>query len=236
MQTRSQRPADTEAPPALCVQFAFFAVDRQWRQLPEEERHQARCAFAEAVRSDSPAVETVGYSTLGLRPEAAFFLYRTASAVEPLQESLSHLLCTKLGGHLELRDVLFGLVRPSVYARRPTPQEQAIGSGASAKYLVVYPFTKTTEWYLLSQETRQGMMNEHIRIGRSYPSIRQLLAYSAGLADQEFIVAYETDRLDEFQDLVTALRATEARRYTLRDTPIFTGVHRSLEETLALLG
>ncbi|MBI3459641.1 chlorite dismutase family protein [Candidatus Acetothermia bacterium] len=29
---------------------------------------------------------------------------------------------------------------------------------------------------------------------------------------------------------------TEGRRYTLKDTPIFVGVHRSLEETLALLG
>jgi len=236
MQTRTQGAAGSEAPPVLCVQFAFFAVDRQWRHLSEEERHQARCAFAEVVRSDSPTVETVSYSTLGLRPEAAFFLYRIAATVEPLQESLSRLLRTELGKHLELTHVLFGLIRPSVYARRPTPQEQAVGSGERARYFVVYPFTKTTEWYLLSQETRQGMMNEHIRIGHSYPSVRQLLAYSTGLADQEFIVAYETDRLDQFQDLVIALRSTEARRYTLRDTPIFTGIYRPLEETLTFLG
>lgn len=43
-------------------------------------------------------------------------------------------------------------------------------------------------------------------------------------------------QLDAFQRLVMSLRETEARRYTLRDTPIFTCVYRPLAETLALLG
>jgi chlorite dismutase len=62
-----------------------------------------------------------------------------------------------------------------------------------------------------------------------------VLLYTTGLDDQEFIVAYETEKLERHQDLVIALRATEARRYTLRDTPIFTAVHRSLEDALSLV-
>jgi chlorite dismutase len=65
--------------------------------------------------------------------------------------------------------------------------------------------------------------------------VRQLLAYSFGLDDQEFIVAYETDDLVAFQDLVRDLRATESRRSTVRDTPIVTGIHRPLGEILGLL-
>lgn len=80
------------------------------------------------------------------------------------------------------------------------------------------------------------MMNEHIRVGRTFPNIGQLLLYSTGLGDQEFIVGYETDSLAEFQDLVIELRSTEARRYTLQDTPIFTCVHSSPERILNLLG
>jgi chlorite dismutase len=66
--------------------------------------------------------------------------------------------------------------------------------------------------------------------------VQQLLAYSFGLDDQEFIVAYETDDLPAFVELVYALRMTQGRRYTLRDTPILTGVHRPLREILGLLG
>jgi chlorite dismutase len=88
----------------------------------------------------------------------------------------------------------------------------------------------------MSREARQGMMNEHMRIGHEYEDVRQVLLYSTGLDDQEFIVAYETEDLPRFQSLVIDLRSTEARRYTLRDTPIFTAIHRPLREALSLIG
>jgi chlorite dismutase len=88
----------------------------------------------------------------------------------------------------------------------------------------------------MSKEARQGMMNEHIRIGHEYEDVRQVLLYTTGIDDQEFIVAYETENLSRFSALVVALRDTEARRYTLRDTPILTGIHRPLREALSLIG
>ncbi len=109
-------------------------------------------------------------------------------------------------------------------------------TGERHKYLIVYPFVKTAEWYLLDRETRQKMMNEHMKLGHQFPMVQQLLAYSFGLDDQEFIVAYETDELPAFLDLVYALRMTEGRRYTLRDTPILTAIHRPISEILRLLG
>src|SRR5207248_850630 len=115
-------------------------------------------------------------------------------------------------------------------------QEQALDEQNRLKYLVVYPFVKTIDWYLMSREARQGMMNEHMRIGHEYADVRQVLLYATGLDDQEFIVAYETDNLERHQQLVIALRDTEARRYTLRDTPIYTAIYRPLDEALALLG
>ncbi len=77
-------------------------------------------------------------------------------------------------------------------------------------------------------------MNEHIKIGKQYPEITQLLLYSFGLQDQEFIVVYETEDLGHFSDLVYELRDTEARRYTQRDAPLFTAVYHPAEETLGL--
>jgi chlorite dismutase len=127
------------------------------------------------------------------------------------------------------------LIRLSTYTRRQTPQEQAVFSQARGTYLVVYPFTKTVDWYLLSKATRQGMMNEHIKIGHEYAHIKQILVHSTGLDDQEFMVAYEAEDLLEFQSLVIDLRSTDGRAYTLSDTPIFTCVHRPLGEALDLL-
>lgn len=130
--------------------------------------------------------------------------------------------------------VLWGVTRPSVYTRTRSTQEIDPLIAERLPYLVLYPFVKTPEWYLLGRETRQGMMNEHIRIGKQYPQITQLLLYSFGLQDQEFIVVYEMEDLGQFSTLVAELRDTEARRYTLRDTPLTAAVYHPAEETLSL--
>jgi chlorite dismutase len=217
------------------VQYLALQTDPAWRRLPETERRTGREEFAQEL-DRSTGIRSYAYSTLGLKSDTDLFLWRMTEAPEPLQESLSCLLLTGLGRFFEVTHSFVGLIRPSTYVRRQETQEQAILEQDRQRYLIVYPFTKTVEWYLMSKEARQGMMNEHIRVGHEYPMVRQLLVYSTGLDDQEFIVSYETNELEAFQRLVIALRDTEARRYTLRDTPIFTCVYRPLRETLSLLG
>jgi chlorite dismutase len=95
---------------------------------------------------------------------------------------------------------------------------------------------KSREWYLLSKEARQKVMDEHIKVGNMYPSVKLNTTYSFGLDDQEFVVAFETDLPGDFLDLVMALRETEGSKYTIRDTPIYTCRLLELKETLDLLG
>ena len=80
------------------------------------------------------------------------------------------------------------------------------------------------------------MMDEYIRVGMKYQSVRLHTTYSFGLDDQEFVVAFETDEPQDFLDLVEELRFTQASRYTLRDTPMYTCRQRSLEECFDALG
>jgi chlorite dismutase len=137
-------------------------------------------------------------------------------------------------GYVHADVTLWGYTRPSQYTKTRSMQEINPFAETRKPYLVIYPFVKTTEWYLMSRDVRQGMMNEHIRIGKQYEDIRQLLLYSFGVQDQEFVVVYETDDLMRFSDLVNELRSTEGRRYTLRDTPLHTAIYHPAEETLAL--
>jgi chlorite dismutase len=67
-------------------------------------------------------------------------------------------------------------------------------------------------------------MSEHMRIGKQYTDVQQLLLYATGLQDHEFVVAYETPDLARFSQLVAELRGTEARRFTKNDTPVRVGV------------
>lgn len=129
---------------------------------------------------------------------------------------------------------LWGLTGASSYSRGKSAQAIDPMAAERKPYLVIYPFVKTVDWYRTGRDARQGMMNEHIRVGHQYEEITQLLLYSTGLQDQEFVVVYEVDDLARFSDLVTELRGSEARRYTERDTPIITAVYHAPEATLAL--
>ena len=137
---------------------------------------------------------------------------------------------------LEPSAALWGYTRPSVYSRGSNPQEIDPFASQRQTYLVLYPFVKTVQWYLLGKDTRQGMMNEHIRIGRQYPEIKQLLLYSFGVQDQEFIVVYETETLYRFSELVNELRSSDAREYTERDTPVYSAVWRSPQALADMFG
>ena len=218
------------------VQYLFLKVDPAWRRLDAATRERGRAELAAAVEGAAPAVTAHAYSTLGLKAGAELMLWWRSDAPEAVQSALASILCTGLGSYCEVAYTLWGLTRPSIYTKRRTAQEQALDEPDRLRYLIVYPFVKTVDWYLMSREARQGMMNEHMRVGHEFADVRQMLLYTTGLDDQEFIVAYETDRLDRHQDLVIALRDTEARRHTVRDTPIFTAVHRPLADALALVG
>src|SRR5256885_4089992 len=89
------------------------------------------------------------------------------------------------------------MTRRSIYEfpEDPSQPSRLVIRPSEARYLFVYPFIKTRAWYMLPKAERQTMMDEHVRVGRKYPSIRLNTTYSYGLDDQEFIVAFEGDNL-----------------------------------------
>ena len=213
----------------------LLRLDPAWRRTGLGERRADVDAFCAAAGRAEARLVQHAYSTIGLRAEGDLLLWRLADSIEAVEETAADLLASGIGRWMTPALSMIGLTRPSQYVKRPTTQEQSLFSGERSRYLVAYPFVKSTEWYLASAEERQEVMKGHMRVGHAYPQVRQLLAYSFGLDDQEFIVAYETDDLVAFQDLVRDLRATESRRATVRDTPIVTGIHRPLGDVLRLL-
>lgn len=218
------------------VHVLALAIDPAWRVLPEDKKERERAAFRAAYADASERVTTYAYSMLGTRSDASLLLWRLGGSFEEVEETAALLLRSGMGRWLRIGYTMTGIVRPSQYVKERTPQEEAMFTGERSRYIIVYPFVKSADWYLTDPETRRRQMAEHIRVGRKYPAIQQLLAYSFGVDDQEFIVAYETDSLQEFQDLVRDLRETEGRKATVRDTPQLVGVHRPLDSILSLIG
>ncbi len=218
--------------------FSLFRFRERYWGLSPEERAERLQAWSRSLAQAAPALHL--YQVFPAAATGDLLLW----AATPLEtegttaDFLSGLACAlnPFRDILEPVETLWGYTGRSVYSRARSAQEMDPFAPERRRYLVVYPFVKTTDWYLLSADARQGMMNEHIRLGKQYPQITQLLLYSFGLQDQEFVVVYETDDLALFSDLVREMRATEVRRYTRRDTPIYTGVHHPMEAAVSLWG
>ena len=217
------------------VHALALGLDAAWRRQPPAERGHSADELVAAVGIDS-AVTTLCYSMVGLQPGADLLLWSLGPTLDSLEERSAMVLRSGMGRWMHVKESFLGVIQPSQYVKKPTPQEQSLFSGERSRYLVVYPFTKSTDWYLLDRQARQVIMNDHMRVGHAHPEVRQLLANSFGLDDMDFLVAYETDDLPKFAELVRELRGTESRRSTVRDTPILTGIHRPIEEITALLG
>ena len=216
----------TDDPAAsVFVQAVALGVDPAWRRLPDDLRAADAEAFVDAeARTADAAVRTLTCSSIGLEPGVDLVLLRQAASMEALEEAGARLARSGLGRSLTIRHSILGRIGTSQYVARPSSQERSVLDGEQARYLIVYPFTKSADWYLLSREARQGIMNEHMRVGRGYPTVRQLLAYSFGIDDGDFLVAYDTDDLAVFGELVRELRGTQSRRSTVDDRPILLGL------------
>jgi chlorite dismutase len=225
--------------PRQFVSFTFYRARPEWRMLSEEEKEEARQEFAHAVDGFRRELLIHTYSLVGLRTNAEFMIWRIGYHLDPLQAMTTELNRTKLGRYLEATQSFLSMTKRSMYIDKDNPEHVEdrlhIVPGQS-KYLFVYPFVKTREWYAKPSDARQEMMDEHIRIGSKYRSVKLHTTYSFGLDDQEFVVAFETDEPSDFLDLVQELRETKASSFTLRDTPMFTCRQRTLAECLAAIG
>ena len=225
--------------PRQFVNFTFYHARPEWRLLSASDKERCKEEFAATVNEFRKRLLIHTYSTVGLRTNVDFMIWRIGYELDPLQEMTSRLNKTEMAKYVEPAQSFLSMTKRSMYIDKDNPEHVEdrlhIVPGKS-DYLFVYPFVKTREWYSRSADQRQEMMDEHIRIGSKYRSVKLHTTYSFGLDDQEFVVAFETDHPADFLDLVQELRETKASSYTLRDTPMFTCRQRSLVDCLGALG
>jgi len=235
MSGRPETAEDTGPTRRQVVKFSFFKIDPAWRALSVEERSTGKHSFESAVGAYSDRLQIRAYSVVGMRGDCELLLWQIGERLEDIQSLQSAILGTPLGAHLSTPYSYLAMTRRSQYVSPDEASERLHLHPADSKYFFVYPFVKTREWYQLPAEERQELMNEHIRVGRKYPSVKLNTTYSFGLDDQEFVVSFETDEPADFLDLVMELREAKTSLYTLRDTPIFTCVSMSLRDALDTL-
>ena len=213
------------------VKYTFLKLYPAWRRLDDAERTKHKREFLAACEDFATERLLRAFSLVGTRGDADLMLLTQATNLERIHEFHVVLAQSGLMGWATTPYSYLAMTKPSEYSEESRLEVRE----AHSKYLFVYPFVKTREWYGVDPKERWRIMQEHIRVGREYPSIDLNTSYSFGLDDQEFVVAFEGDEPAVFLDLVQRLRTTEASAFTKRDTPTFTCVAMSVERALNAL-
>ena len=210
------------------VKYTFLKLDPAWKRLPAEERAVHKREFLAACEDFAHDRLLRAFSTIGTRGDTDMMLLTQATNLERIHEFHVVLGQSGLMRWATIPHSFLALTKASEYSDESRLEVRP----AHAKYLFVYPFVKTREWYRLPPDERWRIMQEHIKVGREYPSVDLNTSYSFGLDDQEFVVAFETDEPGDFLDLVQRLRTTESSAFTKKDTPTFTCLSCSVEKAL----
>jgi len=241
--TRPETEQKTAANPVArqFVNFALYKIDPEWRRLPRELREEGKDQFEAVLKkfASERKCQILTFSTMGMRADGDFLLWIIAYELEAVQDLAVALAKTELGKYLTRGHSFLAMTKHSMYMDRFNPEHPADRAHlvpGKYKYFFVYPFVKKRDWYVMPKEKRQEMMDEHIKIGMKYPSVKLNTTYSFGLDDQDFVVAFETDAPADFLDLVQELRESQGSMYTLRDTPIITCIAKDTREMLNDLG
>lgn len=232
---------EVEQPPAQkprqFVNFGFFKLDPAWLRLDVRTRQEGAHELAAVIQDFSTKFLIYPYTTFGVRPETDFLLWRISYDLDDFETMAAAMRRTHMGTYLLSPYSFLAMTKTSIYVddhvhegQEGTRNKIVVGGG---KYLFVYPFVKTRQWYLLTKDERQNIMREHIRFGHEFPSVKLNTTYSFGLDDQDFVVAFETDKPQDFLDLVQGLRETQSSLFTQRDTPIFTCTQQEIGTLLA---
>ncbi len=209
--------------------YPAFKATKGFRDLdPDDAAQEAENLFK--AWEDRVSVRGV-YSTVGFRADTDLLLWLVGSRPDDLQDALVAFRRTQAGRALEISWTFMGVVKAAEFSDDHAPA--FVKGEPPKKYLSVYPFVRTPEWYLLPREERAAMLAEHGVMGREYPDILANTTSAFGINDWEWILAFEADELDRLVDCIRRLRDAEARRFTKEEVPFVTGIRKDVRSALA---
>jgi peroxiredoxin len=218
------------------IRYTMWSVFRVEPGRLDDDRAAAAtqaAEFVEALAGKGVVVRGV-YDLAGVRADADYMIWWHADNLEALQGAYADLRRTTSLGRASVPVwSQVALHRPAEFNKSHIP---AFLAGEDPKrYVCVYPFVRSLDWYLLPDDERRTMLADHGKAARGFPDVRANTVPSFALGDYEWILAFEADELHRIVDLMRHLRATEARRHVREEVPFYTGPRVEVGDLLATL-
>lgn len=217
------------------VNFIFLRVSPEWRKLSDGTKHAYKREFESIFDNYRSDFLLYCYSLIGFDSKADMMFWRIGTSLDLVQDMTAQLYKTDLGSFFETPDNYLSITKRMMFTDGPDEGRLRVRAG-TAKYNFVYPCKKQAEWYEMTADERDAMIEENFMVGKRFPNIRIHLTHAFGFNDHEYLISFETDEPRDFLALAEELRQTPASKFTLRGMPIYTCRQRTLAECLDALG
>jgi len=216
------------------IRYIMYSVFRVSAPLGDE-REAAGTEVTELFEQlGEKGVVTRGvYDVAGFRADADFMVWWVAPTSDDLQDAYQRFRQTRLGRACEPVWSVMALHRPAEFNKSHIPA--FLAEEEPRRYICVYPFVRSYEWYLLPETERREMLAEHGRMARDFPDVRANTVAAFALGDYEWMLAFEADELHRIVDLMRHLRGAKARLHTREELPFYTGARKPVSDLLATL-
>ena len=211
--------------------YPVFLASEDFRELDTDGVVGAAQEVENLFKAWAGRVDVRGtYSTVGFRADADVMLWLTGPSADDVQRFLVEFRRTEAGRLLDLTWTFMGVVKAAEFT--PDHSPAFVRGEPPRKYLCVYPFVRSPDWYLLPRDERSELLAEHGAIGREFPEVLANTTSAFGLGDWEWILAFETDELPSLVDCIRRLRDAKARAFTKEEIPFITGIRKPVAEAL----
>lgn len=224
--------------------FALFKLSHDWNKLDSMTKQGAVEEVKKVFKAHQDKVAVDTYLTRGLSEKSDFFLRINSYKMIDNQNFIVDLMATTMGKYLINTDTFVGITKALNYASQPEMADELkvlkagkVTDPEPLTYVIVIPTKKDAKWWNSSRDERLAMMKAHTAPTLAYlTTVKRKLYHSTGLDDLDFITYFETNRLENFNNLVISLRSVKEDLHNVQyGSPTVLGTIRSLDEILGIL-
>lgn len=216
------------------IRYTMWSVFRLRDRLDDADRGSLAVEVEELFEQlEAKDVVVRGtYDVSGIRADADLLIWWHAPSSDDLQEAYNRFRRTALGRRCDPVWSQLALHRPAEFNKSHLPA--FLAGEEPRRYVSVYPFVRSYEWYLLPDDERKQMLAEHGIMAREFPDVRANTVPAFALGDYEWILAFEADELHRLTDLMRHLRGATARRHTRLEVPFYPGRRAPVTELVEI--
>ena len=225
---RDREAAGTDA----TMYFTLWTVFKRDSDLDRTEGVEAFDALIAELAAEGVTLRGT-YDVSAMREDADVMTWVHGPSAEGLQAAVRKIRRSFLFAETSIVYSTMGVHREAEFAKDHSP---AFARGVAPEtWMTVYPFVRSTDWYLLDPKDRGKMLRDHGILGREFPGVLANTVAAFSFSDFEWQICLEAPEMIDLVDMMRHLRYTEARNHVREETPFYTGRRISTAEVAEVL-